>query len=333
MKKRITLIPLMISLYAYSQTGQVGINTMNPQAIFHVDGARDNPKTGVPSSTQQLNDFVVSSSGNVGIGDNFPNSPLAFANVFGRKISVFSAAANNHQYNGFGVESNAFINQVNATNSNFLWRSGNGVAASNNLMALTGTGRLGLGTITPANMLTVNGGKFQYLDGTQANTLVLTSDSNGVASWKAPKPVAITQVTVLGSGVNLTPTSFMVPTGTSITLPPGKWKVSVQMLLSKGGSATANNESWWIRSSFSDNSAGGSLSGDLVGSTYASGCLPPFSRKAMLSGSLVLNNTTSGNKTYYYVALGSDSIFTSGNIVGFAANSEPMNMISIEPIN
>ncbi|WP_419868811.1 hypothetical protein [Chryseobacterium sp. CT-SW4] len=30
---------------------QVGINTNNPQAILHVDGAKDNSTTGAPSTT------------------------------------------------------------------------------------------------------------------------------------------------------------------------------------------------------------------------------------------------------------------------------------------
>ncbi|MDO3426195.1 hypothetical protein QWT87_14935 [Chryseobacterium sp. APV1] len=53
---------------------QVGINTSNPKEIFHVDGAKDNPSTGNPTAAQQANDFVVTSSGNVGIGTNSPNS-------------------------------------------------------------------------------------------------------------------------------------------------------------------------------------------------------------------------------------------------------------------
>jgi hypothetical protein len=53
---------------------QVGINTSNPKGVFHVDGAKDNPSTGNPTAAQQANDFVVTSSGNVGIGTNSPNS-------------------------------------------------------------------------------------------------------------------------------------------------------------------------------------------------------------------------------------------------------------------
>ena len=56
--------------------GNVGINTSNPQGIFHVDGAKDNPTTGVPTATQQSNDFVVSNTGSIGIGISSPSTKL-----------------------------------------------------------------------------------------------------------------------------------------------------------------------------------------------------------------------------------------------------------------
>lgn len=51
---------------------QVGINTSNPQAAFHVDGAKDNPLSGVPSNTQAANDVVITSTGEIGIGTLSP---------------------------------------------------------------------------------------------------------------------------------------------------------------------------------------------------------------------------------------------------------------------
>lgn len=63
---------------------QVGINTANPQGIFHVDGAKDNMATGVPTAFQQSNDFTVTAAGNVGIGTTSPNaSAILDVNVDG----------------------------------------------------------------------------------------------------------------------------------------------------------------------------------------------------------------------------------------------------------
>lgn len=55
---------------------QIGINTPNPQALFHIDGAKDNPSTGAPTSDQQLNDFAILGNGYVGIGTDHPTSKL-----------------------------------------------------------------------------------------------------------------------------------------------------------------------------------------------------------------------------------------------------------------
>lgn len=63
----------ILSNHCYSQ---VGINTQNPRGVFHVDGARDNAASGAPTSQQQANDFVVTSSGNVGIGTVTPSRKL-----------------------------------------------------------------------------------------------------------------------------------------------------------------------------------------------------------------------------------------------------------------
>ncbi|PWN72226.1 hypothetical protein C1631_006400 [Chryseobacterium phosphatilyticum] len=49
-------------------SGQVGINTANPLGTFHVDGKKNNPTSGAPSPVQLSDDFIVSESGNIGLG-------------------------------------------------------------------------------------------------------------------------------------------------------------------------------------------------------------------------------------------------------------------------
>ncbi|PTT25921.1 hypothetical protein DBR28_17925 [Chryseobacterium sp. HMWF028] len=58
-------------MLVFGQTG-VGINTVNPQGVLNVDGAKDNPATGAPTAAQQLNDFTVTNTGNVGVGKTVP---------------------------------------------------------------------------------------------------------------------------------------------------------------------------------------------------------------------------------------------------------------------
>lgn len=56
--------------------GQIGINTSNPQGTFHIDGAKDNPATGVPTLVQQANDVVITPQGKLGVGTVVPAENL-----------------------------------------------------------------------------------------------------------------------------------------------------------------------------------------------------------------------------------------------------------------
>lgn len=73
-KHNLLLAALMVNVMAFAQ---VGINTPNPQGIFNIDGAKDNPTTGsAHTAAQQLNDFTVLASGYVGIGTTAPTQKL-----------------------------------------------------------------------------------------------------------------------------------------------------------------------------------------------------------------------------------------------------------------
>lgn len=72
MKKHIYVLSIiLVNVFC---NAQVGINTTNPQGIFHVDGTKDNAPTGIPTATQQANDFTITSSGSVGIGTTSPDA-------------------------------------------------------------------------------------------------------------------------------------------------------------------------------------------------------------------------------------------------------------------
>ncbi|MFP3594371.1 hypothetical protein [Chryseobacterium sp. SIMBA_038] len=77
MKKQIIL--LVTLLISANQYAQVGIRTSNPQTALHVDGAKDNAATGAPTAAQQLNDAVVTSTGNFGLGTIAPTEKLDIA--------------------------------------------------------------------------------------------------------------------------------------------------------------------------------------------------------------------------------------------------------------
>jgi len=71
-----TFFTAMMLLAGYATQAQVGVNTLNPQGMFNIDGAKDNPVAGAPTAAQQANDFIFTAAGNVGIGNTTPASKL-----------------------------------------------------------------------------------------------------------------------------------------------------------------------------------------------------------------------------------------------------------------
>lgn len=94
-------------------SSQVGVNTQNPQAVFHVDGAKDNPSTGTPSASQQANDFVVTNQGQIGIGTNSPSSSLeinsAQSNTSGLKFTNLTSASPLSSGSTLGVDASGNV--------------------------------------------------------------------------------------------------------------------------------------------------------------------------------------------------------------------------------
>lgn len=265
MKKNIIIsIGLLLSGFSYSQ---VGINTTNPQGIFNVDGGKDNPPTGsAHTPAEQLNDFTVTATGNVGIGK---------------------------------------------------------IAPSTKLHITTG------GTAT-----TPNPTGFRLEDGNQKTNFVLTSDTDGVGTWK---PVAETRVVgTLGAGVDVplvTTGQKYRKTGSYIDLPPGKWEVRVTMLMPvggvpsdpvPGGGKMTVNDWVWLKTTFSTATTAtivdSDISSDIEGASLVSNLFfgpksvssePKFN---MLNGSVIINNTSTASKRYYYYAGNTDSQeYTPGN--------------------
>lgn len=93
---------------------QVGVNTTNPQGMFHIDGAKDNPATGTPNTTQVANDFVVIPTGNVGLGTTTPSTKLEISSGMtgesGLKFNnINNATATAQNAATLGVDSNGKV--------------------------------------------------------------------------------------------------------------------------------------------------------------------------------------------------------------------------------
>jgi hypothetical protein len=148
-------------------------------------------------------------------------------------------------------------------------------------------------------------GRVRISDGTQGAGRVLTSDATGIASWQLPGANNIAGF--IGNGINIpyTQTGAYTYTGSNITLPPGRYAVQVVMLLAPlgaPGGVSPVNSSFWVRSTFTDATGSTTPSPDIIGSPLISGNLSPSSSYGLVTGLIIINNATAGNKTYYYKA-------------------------------
>ena len=216
---------------------------------------------------------------------------------------------------------------IGCSTPNYVVKS-TGTSATCSIIYDNGT-NVGIGTATPGTLFTIvnaNAGAFQLQDGTQDTGYVLTSDNNGVGTWK--KPTVNATYGILGAGVTIpttanTPTSYLY-TGTKITLPPGEYSVAVYMLITTtnylGTGTTFTPAALWMRTTFADSSTATVHSADIVGSALASGGLVAPAKFGLVAGSIIINNTSGASKTYYYMAGYVDSYSTTATINSFGGN-------------
>ena len=196
-----------------------------------------------------------------------------------------------------------------------------------NDFTVTAAGNVGIGKIAPSTKLhittggtaaTPNATGFRLEDGNQNTNFVLTSDTNGVGTWK---PVAATRIVgTLGAGVDVplvTTGSVYRKTGSYIDLPSGKWEVRVTMLMPVDGGKMTVNDWVWLKTTFSTLDAttivDSDISSDIEGASLVSNIfsgpksVPNAPKFMMMNGSVIINNTSTASKRYYYYAGNTDS--------------------------
>jgi hypothetical protein len=100
--KKKQMILLFIGLFTIGMLqAQVGINTKNPQGVFHIDG--DGKNSAIPTAAEQLNDVIITEDGNVGIGTLNPQVKLHI--VSGGTVSSPKAAVQIQD----GTEQSGFV--------------------------------------------------------------------------------------------------------------------------------------------------------------------------------------------------------------------------------
>lgn len=344
---------MLVSLGTIKTHAQVGMPTNNPNKnsvldLNKTDGTNDKglllPKVALtgannasPLSTHVAGMYVYNTA-TVGTAGNAV-SPGEYYND-GTKWLRMPTSPWNITGNAGNTTSN-FLGTTDAVDLAFKTNNTEQVRITKTGNMLVGTNTIPTGG-TNAKLIVNNNttaGALQIVDGSQANGKVLTSDVNGVASWEPPVSEN-TKILTMGSGTYLPSssanTSVWYYTGNSISLPPGKWLISADILLIKDTGPTAVNETWWVRSTFMDtpNPAVGTLhSTDITSTSYfISGLLPGSSQFAMIKGNVVITNSSTTNKTYYYVAGSFDSINTTGGGVWIGDGNVSENKITYQRI-
>jgi hypothetical protein len=119
---------------------------------------RNYENTSMQFLTNNTERMRILGNGNIGLGTTAPNAPLQFSNgLVNRKIVLFEGANNDHQYYGFGVTASTLRYQVDATAASHVFYAATSTTASSELMRITGTGNVGIGTATPSRKLSVVG--------------------------------------------------------------------------------------------------------------------------------------------------------------------------------
>lgn len=232
-------LSLLFVFYVLFFTGisfsQVGINTSQPQGIFHIDS-----KNNTSGVTNTSDDVIVTSKGYLGVGTVVPDAALHIKTTGTQKDPVSA---------------------------------------------------------------------FKLQDGSEGSGKYLVSNADGVGSW-ASVVNGNSVRGVLGAGVTLNlytagANNTFYDTKSYIDLPVGRWMVYVVMRMPVVKST--DNLSYWLRTSFSDSNSSLSPSSYIVGSNLISG-LSWFDNKGIVYGFIIINNTTTASKRFYYVAGRTDNV-------------------------
>jgi hypothetical protein len=164
--------------------------------------------------------------GNLGIGTAIPHALIHLGNTINnRKIIMWEASNNDHQFYGFGINSSTLRYQVDAITANHIFYAATGTTTSNELMRIQGNGNVGIGTSIPNNRLTIDAGSatvaspntYQFAIRRSGTTeLTLGSDANltYLQSWNTRPLLINSQGNNVGIGLTTAPAYKLSVNGT-----------------------------------------------------------------------------------------------------------------------
>ncbi len=196
--KKIYYLILPLIVWSINSSGQVGINTSNPQGIFHIDGEKDNLITGLPTAAQQANDVLITNEGNTGIGISVPTS----------KVEISS---------GTPDISGLIFNNLDNTSSPDVTAARLGVDASGSVFVqnpnpiLTSFKSFSIdGNVAANSVVTIGGLEFRYASGC----------INGTSHPQIRSVSGTNNITILHGGFRTSQIGATFINSTSITLTP-----------------------------------------------------------------------------------------------------------------
>ena len=87
-------------------------------------------------------------TGNIGIGTADTSANLTFTSETGsRKIALYTVSNNDYQFYGFGIADNTLMYHTAATSDDHVFYAGTSTTTRNELVRITGTGHIGIGTV------------------------------------------------------------------------------------------------------------------------------------------------------------------------------------------
>jgi hypothetical protein len=183
------------ALSAGGSANNVGINTVAPNETLEVQGSA---RIGIPGGPTTLNGSIDSSTATIAVVDasNLPLSGVVIidgeaVSYSGKSSNTLTGAARGQ----LGTSASSHISS--APVSPLLLSVRDGAAAPK--LAVAANGHVGIGTAAPTAALDV-AGNLRIHDGTQGNSRVLTSDSQGNAAWAQPGVVSGTGALKIDSG-------------------------------------------------------------------------------------------------------------------------------------
>ncbi len=173
-----------------------GFGTSNQTLRYQIPSSTNSHAFYVGTSSTTSSELMrITGTGNVGIGTDSPNGNLSFSNTNNnRKILLYEDANNENQFMGFGVNAQMLRYQIPSTANNHVFYAGTSSTTSSELMRITGTGRVGIGTNNPQTILEVklpsNNYGLQHSDGTTTLATYVSASSGASLGTRTNHPLS-----------------------------------------------------------------------------------------------------------------------------------------------